>query len=155
MSYRLYMKTKMIKYLVFSSAAVFAGALPFSRAADLPQRSGGEFRGMYQILSSNDPVFPMNENQEWFLDFGSGIQPGRSGGSVAVSLRQNPNVKVRIMAWQYFPKKGQILIGNPFAEGAGKAVARGVWDLQVRGDGVIFKRGNYQVIMHRADPADY
>ncbi|MEX1114347.1 MAG: hypothetical protein WEB53_03800 [Akkermansiaceae bacterium] len=97
----------------------------------------------------------MSEKQEWFLDFGAGIKPGRSGGSVAVSLRQNPNVKVRIMAWQYFPKNGQIVLGNPFAEGARKAVARGAWDLRVRGDGVIFKRGNYQVIMHRADPVDY
>ncbi len=110
---------------------------------------------MYQILSSNDPVFPMNAKQEWFLDFGKGIQPGRSGGSVAVSLRQNPHVKVRIMAWQYLPENGRILLGNPFAEGARKAVARGAWELLVRGDGVTFKRGNYQVVLHRADPADY
>jgi hypothetical protein len=149
------MKTKILKSLVFSSALVCAAAFPFSHAADLPQRSGGEFRGMYQILSSNDPVFPMNAKQEWFLDFGKGIQPGRSGGSVAVSLRQNPHVKVRIMAWQYLPENGRILLGNPFAEGARKAVARGAWELLVRGDGVTFKRGNYQVVLHRADPADY
>jgi hypothetical protein len=149
------MKTKIFKSLVFSSAVFFAGSLQFVQAADFSSRSGGEFRGIYKIASSNDPIFPMAAQQEWFLDFGAGIKPGRSGGSVAISLRQNPNVKVRIMAWQYFPQNGQILLGNPFAEGARKAVARGAWDLLVRGDGVIFKRGNYQVIMHRADPADY
>jgi len=149
------MKTKIFKTLAFSSAVLFAGSLQVSQAADISSRSGGEFRGIYKIASSNDPIFPMQEKQEWFLDFGAGIKPGRSAGSVAVSLRQNPNVKVRIMAWQYFPQKGQILLGNPYAEGASKAVARGAWDLLVKGDGVIFKRGNYEVVMHRADPADY
>ena len=140
--------------IAFLSAALFAATLQFSQA-DIPDRASGEFSGMYKVASSNDPIFPMQAKQEWFLDFGKGITSGQFSGNVAVSLRQNPNVKVRIMAWQYFPKKGNIMIGNPYSEGSRQAVAKGNWQLRPIAEGVIFQRGNYQVVLHRADPADY
>lgn len=123
--------------------------------ADIPDGGSGEFRGMYKIASSTDPIFPMGSGQEWFLDFGKGIQAGKLSGSVAVSLRRNPHVKVRIMAWQYFPKQAQILIGNPYSEGSRQAVAKGSWTMSGATNGVLFEREGCTVVLHRADPADY
>ncbi|RYD62326.1 MAG: hypothetical protein EOP83_14900 [Verrucomicrobiaceae bacterium] len=123
--------------------------------ADVPDSGNNEFRGMYKIASSSDPIFPMNSGQEWFLDFGQGIQAGKTSGSVAVSLRRNPNVKVRIMAWQYFPKQAQLLIGNTFSEGSRNAVAKGSWTMSGARNGVLFEREGFRVVLHRADPADY
>lgn len=138
------------------------GALMFSftlslsvPAADIPDSSSGAFRGMYKVVSSNDPLFPVTATTEYFMDFGKGIQGNSMSGNVAVSMRQNPNVKVRIMAWQYFPKQGLIAIGNPYAEGSRNAVARGAWTLTGANEGVVFKRGSYQMVLHRADPGDY
>lgn len=124
-------------------------------AADIPDQSSGQFRGMYKVVSSTDPIFPISQTTEYFMDFGKGIQPDKMSGSVAISKRQNPNVKVRIMAWQYFPKDGSIAIGNPYSEGSRKAVAKGVWTMRGASKGVIFERGSYQVVLQRADPADY
>src|SRR6478752_10591619 len=112
--------------VAFMSACFFIFSLS-PTPADIPDRTSGTLKGMYQVTASTDPIFPLRENQEWFLDFGQGIRPQISSGSVAVSLRQNPNVRVRIMAWQYFPKQRVIVIGNPFAEGSRKAVAKGSW----------------------------
>lgn len=139
------------------SAALFGALLIFTplSQADVPDGGSTEFRGMYKIASSSDPIFPMASGQEWFLDFGKGIQAGKLSGSVAVSLRQNPNVKVRIMAWQYFPKQSQLLIGNPYSEGSRNAVAKGSWTLSGAPNGVQFERGNFRVVLHRADPGDY
>ncbi|RYD32484.1 MAG: hypothetical protein EOP85_21695 [Verrucomicrobiaceae bacterium] len=123
--------------------------------ADVPDSGSNEFRGMYKVASSSDPIFPMDSGQEWFLDFGKGIQPGKYSGSVAVSLRRNPNVRVRIMAWQYFPKQAQLLIGNPYSEGSTKAVAKGSWTMSGMSNGVLFERDGCRVVLHRADPADY
>ncbi len=145
------MKTKFIKSSVF---VIFATTAQLA-TADIPDRSNASLRGMYQIASSNDPIFPMTGTQEWFLDFGQGIRRGTTSGSVAVSVRQNPNVKVRIMAWEFFPAHGALVIGNPYAEGSQRAVARGAWKLRPMGDGVILQREGYQVILHRADPNDY
>ena len=142
------------KVTAFFSIALFAATLQFSQA-DIPDRASGEFGGMYKVSSSNDPIFPMQARQEWFLDFGQGITAGKFSGNVAVSLRQNPNVRVRIMAWQYFPKNGNIMIGNPYSEGSRQAVAKGNWQLRPIAEGVIFQRGNYQVVLRRADPSDY
>lgn len=135
-------------------AALFAISFQ-SAPADIPDRPSGEFQGMYKVASSNDPIFPMQAQQEWFLDFGKGISSGNFSGNVAVSLRQNPNVRVRILAWQLFPKQGTIVIGNPYSEGSRQAVAKGSWQIQAIGDGVIFQRANYQVVLHRAAPGDY
>ncbi len=130
-------------------------AISSAAFADIPDRTASEFRGMYKVASSSDPIFPMESGQEWFLDFGTGIQSGKTSGSVAVSLRQNPHVKVRIMAWQYFPKQEQLLIGNPYSEGSRNAVAKGAWKMSGATKGVLFERGGYKVVLHRADPSDY
>ena len=100
-------------------------------------------------------MFPVTRTREYFLDFGKGIQAGKLSGSVAISMRRNPNVKVRIMAWQYFPKQGSMVIGNPYSEDSRNAVARAVWKMTGGDNGVIFERGSYQVVLHRADPGDY
>lgn len=128
--------------------------LQFSRA-DIPEQASGEFRGMYKVASSTDPIFPIQAGKEWFLDFGTGISSGKFSGNVAVSLRQNPNVKVRIMAWQYFPKQGNIMIGNPYFEGSKNAVAKGNWQIRPTSGGILFERGSYQVVLRPADPRDY
>jgi len=138
---------------MFWFVVVGAVSLAFLRAADFQPSRGEEFGGMYRVVSSNDPVFPMVAQQEWFLDFGQGIRPGRCSGSVAVSLRRNPNVKVRIMAWQYFPENGHMVLGNPFVGGDGKALARGAWHLWIEGKRVVFKRDNYRVTLQRTDAA--
>ncbi|MEO5713204.1 MAG: hypothetical protein ABIT37_06920 [Luteolibacter sp.] len=135
------------------------GAVIFSTSvaafADIPDASSRRFGGIYKVTSSTDPIFPVTQTREYFLDFGSGIQPGKFSGSVAVSERQNPHVKVRIMAWQYFPDQGKMLIGNPYAEGSRKAVAAGVWRMTGNGSGVLFERGRYRVVLNPADPKDY
>jgi hypothetical protein len=134
-----------------------AAVLAFSAttSADIPDRPSGRFGGVYKIASSSDPIFPATAKREYFLDFGDGVQAGRSSGNVAVSVRENPNVKVRIMAWQYFPDQGKILIGNPFAEGSNRAVAKGMWQLKPVFNGVVFERGSYRVVLQTVDPADY
>lgn len=131
------------------SAALFA--LSVTASADITDRQSGQFGGIYKITSSSDPIFPATAKREYFLDFGWGSQ----SGNVAVSVRENPNVKVRIMAWQYFPNQGRILIGNPFAEGSNRAIARGVWQMKPILNGVLFERGIYRIVLHAADPADY
>lgn len=130
-------------------AAVFALSSPVG--ADIPDQPAWRFGGVYKVSSSSDPIFPATTKREYFLDFGAGGQ----SGSVAVSVRENPHVKVRIMAWQYFPNQGEILIGNPFAEGSNRAIARGVWKMKPVLHGLLLERGGYRVILHTADPADY
>ncbi|MEO6477857.1 hypothetical protein [Luteolibacter sp.] len=123
--------------------------------ADVEESTAGQFRGIYKVIASNDPIFPATATREYFLDFGKGVQMGKLSGSVAVSMRENPSVKVRIMAWQYFPQQGSLVIGNPYSEGSRNAVAKGVWKMKGAQNGVIFERANYQVVLHRADPNDY
>ncbi|RYD39068.1 MAG: hypothetical protein EOP85_16595 [Verrucomicrobiaceae bacterium] len=138
---------------LFGAVAAFAFA-PVAHA-DIPDGSTGTLSGMYKIASSSDPIFPMEAGQEWFLDFGKGISAEKLSGSVAVSLRQNPNVKVRIMAWQYFPQQDKLVIGNTYSEGSRNAVARGIWTMSGAPRGVLFERDTFRVVLHRADPADY
>jgi len=135
-------------------AAVFTAWIPFAQA-DIPDRSPSALCGMYKIAASNDPIFPVTAKHEWFLDFGDGINSRQMSGKVAISLRQNPSVRVRIMAWQFFPEKGNLLIGNPFHEGSQQAVARGNWQLRMTPNGAIFERGIYQVTLHQAESSDY
>lgn len=123
--------------------------------ADVPGPQPGGFGGIYKVVSSNDPLFPATQTREYFLDFGRGVQADQSSGSVAVSVRVNPNVQVRILAWQYLPAQGRILIGNPYAKGSRKAVALGAWKMTGLANGVLFERGNHQVVLRRADPNDY
>ena len=135
-------------------AAFLTISAPLTKA-DIPDRQPAEFAGMYKVVASNDPIFPMSQRHEWFLDFGTGIQRDKTSGSVAISLRENPNVSVRIMAWQYFPAESSMVIGNPYEDGSRNAVARGVWAMGATKSGVIFQRGNYRVVLHPADPSDY
>lgn len=123
--------------------------------ADVQDASSGQFGGLYKVTSSTDPMFPATQTDEYFLDFGRGITADKTSGSVSISLRRNPNVQVRVMAWQYFPEQGKILIGNTYAKGSRNAVARGVWSMRGVSNGVIFERGSYQIILQPADPNDY
>jgi hypothetical protein len=142
--------------VVSASMATFAVLTVLPASADvIRSQSSREFKGMYKVASSTDPIFPMGNKEEWFLDFGKGIHDGIFSGSVAVSLRRNPQVKVRIMAWQYFPQNANLLIGNTYSEGSNKAVAKGVWTMDTTSQGIVFQRGSYQVVLHRADPRDY
>lgn len=135
------------------SAVILAASA--TALADVPDPPPGRFGGIYKVTSSTDPLFPATQTREYFLDFGRGIQADKLSGNVAVSVRQNPNVKVRIMAWQYFPDQGRIVIGNAYAEGSRNAVVKGAWRMRAISSGVIFERGNYQVILQPADPMDY
>lgn len=138
--------------------AALVGAVMISAStavgADIPTQAFS-FGGIYKVIASTDPMFPATRTSEYFLDFGRGIQVDKLSGSVAVSVRRNPHVQVRIMAWQYFPDQGRMVLGNPYAEGSRNAVARGAWRMRSLSNGVIFERGSYQVVLHRADPNDY
>lgn len=147
-------KVRATSLKILAASAVLAASIQVTQA-DIIDRSQQRFGGMYKIATSSDPLFPMESSQEWFLDFGKGISDNKLSGSVAVSLRQNPNVRVRIMAWQYFPDRNSLFIGNPYSEGSTNAVARGVWQLESTGNGVVFQRGNYKVVLRPADPGDY
>lgn len=133
--------------------------IPTAGIADIPDPPslGGipRLEGIYKVVSSTDPMLPATRTHEIFLDFGLGIQADRFSGSVAISLRQNPHVKVRIMAWQYFPEHGTLVVGNPCFEGAREAVARGVWRIKGASSGLILERDNCHVVLHRVDPQQY
>lgn len=127
--------------------------------ADIPDRarsSAGtpQVTGMYKVAASSDPFFPERQNVEWFLDFGNGTSE-KNNGKVAVSLRQNPNVKVRIMVWQMFPQNSSLVLGNQTGEGSKQAVALADWKVRNHARGIVLERGSYQIVLHRADPADY
>ncbi|HVJ45460.1 MAG TPA: hypothetical protein VM511_03670 [Luteolibacter sp.] len=124
--------------------------------ADIPDRDSRiSLAGMYKVAASNDPFFPVASDREWFMDFGSGITDRKSAGKVAVSLRQNPNVKVRIMVWQVFPGTGQLYLGNQYSEGSRNAVAVADWKISNSGNSVILERHGFRIILNQADPADY
>ena len=136
-----------------------AGAVMFSAPAvvraETAAPSSGRISGIYKVTSSTDPMFPATQTHEYFLDFGQGRQADKLSGSVAVSLRHNPNVQVRIMAWQYFPDTSMIALGNPFAEGSRNAVVRAAWRMRNVSNGVLLQRGSYQMVLHRPEPGDY
>lgn len=135
--------------------ALVSAAAIHSSVADFPDPEPVALSGMYQLVASNDPLFPKNSTQEWFLDFGKGIQNGITSGKVAVSLRENPRVSVRIMVWQYFPTEKALLIGNQTAEGSGRAVARAIWTLGNDSAAIFLQRENCTIVLKRADPQDY
>lgn len=139
--------------------AALVGAVMLSASstvsADDPGPQSLRLGGLYKVTSSTDPLFPVTRTSEYFLDFGRGIQGEKLSGSVAISVRRNPHVKVRILAWQYFPAAGEILLGNPFAEGSRNAIALGSWRMSGIANGAIFERGQFQMVLQRADPNDY
>ncbi len=126
-----------------------------SSNADIPDQPRANLSGMYQVAASTDPIFPMSDSQEWFLDFGEGTSRGVHSGTVAISLRENPNVKVRIMVWQYFPEQGVLLIGNQFDRGSTGAVAKGIWTIGADATRVVMLRDNVSVTLLKADSSDY
>lgn len=127
---------------MLSSPAVLQADIPSP-----PATANVRISGIYKIVASSDPLFRVTKTHEYFLDF------GRS--SVAISLRQNPSVKVRIMAWEYFPTQETLIIGSPIAEGSRKAVAIGVWRVRGISGGLLCERGNHQVVLRRPRPGDY
>lgn len=140
---------------VSALAGLFLLSHTAAPAADIPERTSVRFGGIYKVMSSNDPMFPATRTREFFLDFGKGVAGGKLSGSVAISMRQNPNLKVRILAWQYFPEQGTLVIGHPFAEGSRQAVVRASWTITGASNGVVFERGNHTVVLRRPAPGDY
>ncbi|MGJ8642504.1 MAG: hypothetical protein ACSHX9_03775 [Luteolibacter sp.] len=123
--------------------------------ADVPDRHSSHLSGMYEVAQSDDPAFPLGQGREWFLDFGEGTTTGNLSGTVSVSMRQNPNVQVRIMVWQYYPDRGMLVIGNQTAQGAPAAVAKAIWSIQPDSSGFQLARNNQTVILKPASPNDY
>ncbi len=148
------MKTNCLRGFAALVGAVMGFAVAAS-PAEFSEPTSTRFGGIYKVTSSTDPIFPTTPACEFFLDFGRGIQANKLSGSVAVSMRMNPKVKVRMFAWQYFPEQGKIVLGNPFAKGSGKAVAMGAWKMTGISDGVVFRRGSCQVVLRRAEAGDY
>jgi len=129
---------------------------PIARAADIPDRpmpSATAISGYYKVSSSSDPIFNTS-GSEWFLDFGKGAAVGKTSGSVAVSMRQNPNVRTRILVWQFFPASGNLVLGYQTAEGSKQAVMLATWKVTPTATGMILRRGEYQMVIHRAAEGD-
>ncbi len=136
----------------------FAAAAAPLQAADVAASTHAQLSqlsGMYKVASASDPLFPTSDRQEWFLDFGKGTTEGRNHGKLAVSVRQNPNVRVRILVWQFVPETGQLLIGNQTAPGEGRAVMLASWNLRRATTGLVLERGDYRATLRPADPGDY
>lgn len=148
-------KSSGLKFFIFLATLLLV-AFPIQSRADLPDGVRSlTLGGMYKVASSNDPFFPVATDREWFMDFNSGINERKSSGKVAVSLRQNPNVKVRIMVWQVFPGTNELFLGNQFSEGSRQAVSVAQWRARNAGDSLILERHGYQIVLNRAEPGDY
>lgn len=147
-----------LRRVACAAAAVGVLACPRARAIDLPDRPPSAqslgLAGFYKIESCSDPLFPGDNQSEWFFDFGEGVRNGRTSGTVAVSLRQNPHVKVRILVWQVFPETSTLVIGNQTEEGSRKAVALASWRIGSGAGGVTLRRGTCQISLRRASAED-
>ncbi|MDP4624227.1 MAG: hypothetical protein NWT08_03705 [Akkermansiaceae bacterium] len=139
------------------SATVIASLLLMVQVstADIPDRHSSHLSGMYEVSQSSDPAFPLGQGREWFLDFGEGTTTGNLSGTVAVSLRENPNVKVRIMVWQYYPDRRILVIGNQTAQGAPAAVASAIWSVQSQSSDLHLARNNQTIVLQPASRNDY
>jgi hypothetical protein len=147
--------TRLFRYFVTASALMVS---PLA-AADAPVPAEfhaqlSSLSGMYKVMSATDPLFPGDESQEWFLDFGKGVTTGKTSGTVAVSLRQNPNVRIRIMVWQLSPQDGVLRIGNQTAEGSRQAVLRAEWQMSRTSSGLVLRRNGYQAVLRPSGPND-
>lgn len=139
------------------AAMCFGVAFSSTDAAASPPNSHSQrsiLTGMYNVTAATDPVFPDADGREWFLDFGRGLSDGKTSGTVAVSLRQNPNVRVRILVWQYHPQTGHLKIGNQTGEGESRAVLLAEWKMTRGSSGLILQRGDYQAVLLAAGPLD-
>lgn len=130
--------------------AAMAG-VPDQRAQSMPVISG-----VYQIVDGNDPLFPQEPGTEWFFDFGQGMAHGAFHGSVSVSVRQNPSVRVRIMVWQADPGQRRLLLGNTTTEvTSSRAVARADWRVSQRSNRIFLERGDHWLVLQRPAPGVY
>ncbi len=136
------------------TAAAMTFAIPTAHA-DIPDRAVSGLSGIYKVGASNDPLFPTGQGREWFLDFGSGLTATTSSGTVVVSLRQNPNVSVRPLVWQFQPQESTLIIGNQYEAGSRQAVAKGVWKVSESNGGLVLDRGGVRFILNRPEPGDY
>lgn len=105
-------------------------------------------------MSATDPLFPSPNGEEYFLDFGKGVTTGKFSGTVAVSMRQNPNVRVRILVWQLSPEEGILRIGNQTAQGSTQAVLRAEWRMGRSSSGLVLQRGDFHATLRPAGPND-
>lgn len=131
-----------------------------SALADIPDRERRgpvsiQMSGIYKVASSNDPLMPMAEGVEWFMDFGRGSLEGRSSGTVSVSLRRNPRVQVRIMVWQLDERNSRLLLGNSVEGNPNQAVARADWTVVQESNHTVLSRGGHQLVLRRPAPGEY
>ncbi|MBK1880875.1 hypothetical protein JIN85_00530 [Luteolibacter pohnpeiensis] len=133
------------------SIIISLGILQFAKA-DAPATSP-ELSGLYKVTASSDPLFPARQNTDWFLDFGKGVSAGNTSGNVAISMRQNPHVQVRLLVWQLFGSHN-LFIGAQTHEGSRQAVAVANWEVTRQGEALVFQRNSYQVVLKRATELD-
>ncbi|MFD0892474.1 hypothetical protein KBB96_13695 [Luteolibacter ambystomatis] len=144
------------KVVAWMAGTALMAAAPALRA-DIPDKASGpraSVSGYFKVISSSDPLFAMQADREWFMDFGGGEQAGRHSGSLAVSLRQNPNVRVRLLVWQLYSDSSTLVIGNQTGEGSRKAVMLANWKVYPNSTGLILQRGDYQIALRRANASE-
>jgi len=73
---------------------------------------------------------------------------------VAVSVRENPNVRVRILVWQLYRENGTLVIGNQTEEGSKSAVPLASFQVSSLPSGLLLERNNYQISLQRAAETD-
>jgi hypothetical protein len=127
-------------------SAGLAGA--FGQAAPTPL-----LRGLYRVMASSDPFFPLESGQEWFVDFGRGEE--EFSGRLALTLRQNPNLRVRLLVWQFSPVSGTLRIGRASARSPRGAVEAASWQLARGPAGAIqLRRDEHQTTLMPASASD-
>jgi hypothetical protein len=141
--------TALVATAAFSMAPVLHADIPDKPFA---QRSG--LSGYYKVAANTDPFFGSKPDREWFLDFGEGVLAGKTSGSVAVSMRENPNVKVKLLVWQLDPTTRTLIVGAPTEDGSRKAVALAQWQVVPTLNGVTLLRGDYEVSLRRANSGE-
>lgn len=142
------------KFAAVAGACALALGSPLAGAdvQDAPAPTQSRLQGFYRVVASNDPLFTLQDKREWFMDFGKGVTSGKTHGTVAVSLRQNPKVRVKVMVWQAFPQTSTLVIGEQTGEGSNKAVALGSWQVRPNSTGFMLERGNYRIVLDRSEP---
>jgi|GEM_PF-6600054 len=127
--------------------------VPTAAGGAAPAGAQAPPQGLYRVGSSTDPAFPLEGGQEWFLDFGRG--GGKSSGSLALTLRQNPNLRVRLLVWQFFPDSATLRIGRQSAKPSQQAVLPTDWQLVPSAAGsLLLRRGGFQFMLLPASPSD-
>ncbi len=130
---------------VLATAPAATADLPAAGPAAAVQHAA--FCGTYKISSSNDPAFPGIDHQEWFLDFGRRA-PTRPSGTVAVTARQNPHLKLRLRVWQFSPDTGMLRLGTQAAQASQHLVAAATWQVTTAAAGsLLLRRGDYHALL--------